>query len=95
MPKLNNVSNSNLTVMIWIHGGAWTMNSNGNEFFNGTNLAKSKQIIVIGINYRLGLLGFPSNSEIINNYNGGKGYGGMIGIYDAVIALKWVYTNIK
>lgn len=73
-----------LPVLVWIHGGGFYSGS-ANEF-NGTALSAYMDVIVITINYRLGVLGFLNipGSELKGNY----------GMLDQVLALKWVQENI-
>ena len=54
----NATETSNLPIMFFIQGGGFSSNSNGN--FNGTGLveASGMQMIVVRINYRVGILGF-------------------------------------
>lgn len=76
---------TNLTVMVWIHGGSFQ--SGSNTFFDGSILASKTDVIVVAINYRLNIFGFISaeDSELEGNY----------GLYDQVLALKWIKDNIK
>lgn len=69
------------TVMFWIHGGSFEM---GSGRFNGEILAKRGNIVIVSINYRLGVLGFL--------YVPGKTAN--VGLLDQVLAIKWVKNNI-
>ncbi len=76
-------------VMVWIHGGGNVNGSPADFFMDGQNLAKDG-VILISINYRLGVLGFfafPGLGE------GGKDTANF-GLWDQVAALKWVRANI-
>ena len=73
-----------LAVMVWIHGGYWVQDAGSN--FDGTNLAGSEDVVVVTINYRLGVFGFLPT--------GPDGSGGMNGLLDTVTALKWVKDYI-
>ncbi len=85
-------TSDNLAVMFFIHGGALTEGSGGIDVYNGMELAK-KGIIVVTINYRLGVLGFLAHPELTaespNHVSGNYGF------LDQVAALKWVQNNIK
>ena len=85
-------TSDNLAVMFFIHGGALTEGSGAIDVYNGEELAK-KGIIVVTINYRLGVLGFLAHPELTaespNNVSGNYGF------LDQVAALKWVQNNIK
>ncbi|KAF2088053.1 alpha/beta-hydrolase [Saccharata proteae CBS 121410] len=59
-----------LPVMVWIHGGAFTIGSNAETVYNGLDLvAKSVEIgepiIHVAINYRLGYFGFLASDELL------------------------------
>lgn len=75
-----NVSeDSNLPVMFWIHGGAYTNGAGSVAWYDGTHIA-SRGCIVVTINYRLGAFGFAGTA----NY----------GVQDMLSALRWVQRNI-
>jgi para-nitrobenzyl esterase len=76
-----------LPVMVWIHGGSLT--SGAGSIYDPSQLAK-KGVIVVTINYRLGLLGFFANSAIDAEGHENGNYGFM----DQQFALKWVQHNI-
>jgi para-nitrobenzyl esterase len=78
-------------VMVWIHGGAFKDGSGSSAAYNGTSFAEHGDVVVVTINYRLGVLGFLHLAEI-----GGEEYAtsGNNGILDQVAALKWVQENI-
>jgi para-nitrobenzyl esterase len=73
-------------VMVWVHGGGFCLGSGSEGWHNGTNLALSNDAVIVTLNYRLGPLGF-----LVRN---SSGYGGMNGIHDQIVALKWVQANI-
>jgi para-nitrobenzyl esterase len=54
--------------MVWIHGGVFTMGSGSQPSFDGSILASRWNVVVVTLNYRLGLLGFLNLNEI----TGGK-----------------------
>ena len=72
-------------VMFWIHGGAFIMGGGKHEFYDGLNLAKRGNVVVVTFNYRLGALGFLYIPDKTIN----------AGILDQALALKWVYDNIE
>ncbi len=72
-------------VMVWIHGGAFTIGSGSEEYYNGANLATRGDVVIVTINYRLGALGFL-NLPALGQTN--------FGMRDQVAALKWVQDNI-
>ena len=84
--------NAHLPVMVWIHGGAF-QNGFGHEIeFDGDAYAK-KGIILVTLNYRLGMCGFLSH-PLLTAENSGKGSGNY-GLFDQLAALKWIKRNIE
>ena len=78
-------------VMVWIHGGAFTIGSGAQTLYDGASLAKRGDVVVVTINYRLGALGFLRLHEL----TGGRiPSTGNEGILDQVAALAWVRENI-
>jgi para-nitrobenzyl esterase len=78
-------------VMVYIHGGAGFLGES--DDYDPTNLVENEDVIVVTINYRLGLLGFLAHPALSAeaNYHGSGDYGFM----DQQAALKWVQRNIK
>jgi len=76
-----------LPVMVFIHGGAFTSGSGSDQLYNGANLAGNEDVVVVTLNYRLGMFGFMPTST--------DGTGGMNGILDQVQALEWVQQYIS
>jgi para-nitrobenzyl esterase len=83
--------NKKRPVMVWIHGGAFVSGSGSSSWYDGASFAAQGDVVVVTINYRLGILGFLHLGEI-----GGAEYAtsGNCGILDQVAALKWVQDNI-
>jgi len=79
-----------LPVMVWIHGGAY-IGGFGHEIeFDGNELAK-RGVVLVTINYRLGMLGFLAHPLLTAENSRGSGN---YGLYDQLAALKWVKKNI-
>lgn len=74
-----------LPVMVWMHGGAFILGSGGGEY-DPTRLVE-KDVIVVTLNYRLGLLGFLAHPGLEHD-------GGNFGLMDQQEALRWVKNNI-
>ncbi|XP_059362600.1 carboxylesterase 5A-like [Carassius carassius] len=74
-----------LPVMVWIHGGALV--NGGACTFDGSSLAAYENIVVVIIQYRLGILGYFSTGD--------KNSQGNWGFLDQIAALKWVQQNIE
>uniref|UniRef100_A0A2I3S159 Carboxylic ester hydrolase n=1 Tax=Pan troglodytes TaxID=9598 RepID=A0A2I3S159_PANTR len=75
---------SNLPVMVWIHGGALVFGMA--SLYDGSMLAALEDVVVVIIQYRLGVLGFFSTGD--KHATGNWGY------LDQVAALRWVQQNI-
>ena len=50
-------------VFVWIHGGAFTTGSSNQRFYDGARLA-AQGVVVVSINYRLGVLGYLAHPEL-------------------------------
>ena len=78
-------------VMVWVHGGIFTMGSGSQASFSGHILASRGNIVVVTLNYRLGVLGFLNLNEV----TGGKiPATGNEGLLDQIAALEWIRNNI-
>ncbi|XP_034378062.1 acylcarnitine hydrolase [Arvicanthis niloticus] len=75
---------SNLPVMVWIHGGALVIGSA--SMCDGSLLTATEDLVVVTIQYRLGVLGFFSTGD--------EHARGNWGFLDQVAALRWVKQNI-
>jgi para-nitrobenzyl esterase len=83
--------NAHRPVMVWIHGGAFTLGAGSDPSYDTGILPKRGNIVMVSINYRLGMLGFLRLKDI----TGGKiPATGNEGLLDQVLALKWVKDNI-
>jgi len=78
-------------VMVWIHGGAFTIGAGSQAIYDGSTLARRGDVVVVGINYRLGPLGFL---RLADATNGAIPATGNEGILDQIAALQWVRDNI-
>ncbi|HZZ11250.1 MAG TPA: carboxylesterase family protein [Paraburkholderia sp.] len=78
-------------VMVWLHGGGFQFGTSGDPRWDGGNLAK-KGVVVVTLNYRLGVLGFLARTDL-DAEAGGKS-SGMYGLLDQIAALQWVKSNI-
>ena len=86
------LDNKKRPVMFWIHGGGF-VNGHSNELatYDGENLARRGDVVVVSVNHRLGPLGFMNLREYGDQYADS----GNAGVLDLVAALKWVQTNIS
>ena len=77
-------------VMIWIYGGSFTSGSNALGLYQGANMCNNGNVIVVVINYRLGVLGFPASDIFFKESN----TSGTFGLLDQRLAMRWVRSNI-
>ena len=73
-------------VLVWIHGGAFSLGSGSLSVYDGSRLAAATDTVVVTINYRLGALGFLVIDDPSCTAN--------VGLLDQVAALEWVRDNI-
>ncbi|KAK0076648.1 hypothetical protein PV325_005056, partial [Microctonus aethiopoides] len=72
-------------VMVWIHGGGFIFGSGDDDFY-GPDYLIEKDVVLVTINYRLGILGFLNVDD--------REAPGNQGLKDQVLALKWIKQNI-
>jgi para-nitrobenzyl esterase len=82
-----------LPVMVWIHGGAFVFGSGGDPFYAGAELARTRDVVVVTINYRLGGLGFLAHPALAAE-DPAHPTSGNYGLLDQLAALEWVQRNI-
>ena len=80
-----------LPVMFWIHGGAYVSGSASEPRHTGEFLPL-KGVVLVTVNYRVGVLGFLATPELAAE---GGGAAGNYGLMDLVAALEWVQANIE
>ncbi len=85
-------NDAKLPVAMWIHGGAYRNGFGHENEFDGIAWAK-KGVILVTINYRLGVLGFLAHPEL--TAESPHHSSGNYGILDQVAVLKWIKTNIS
>lgn len=83
-------------VMLYLHGGANQNGSSadtglGQDNYDGSAISKLGQVVVVTINYRLGLFGFIAHPSLDDE----QGESGNYGIRDQIAALQWVQRNIS
>jgi para-nitrobenzyl esterase len=81
-----------LPVMFWIHGGGFTTGSGEEPYYTGDELAEDG-VVVVNVNYRLGVQGFLATDEL--RAEGDDGAVGNYGLQDQQLALAWVRDNIE
>ncbi len=87
-------------VMVWVHGGAFVTGSSAVPLYRGGMLAREGDVVVVTINYRLGILGFlahPALEEPDQAWLDGQPWSGFgnWGLADQVAALRWVRDHIS
>lgn len=75
-----------LPVAVWLHGGANCYGGGDLPWYDGGTLAKAAHIVVVGLNFRLGPLGFFCHPAI-NSHT--------LCIEDQILALRWIQENIE
>jgi para-nitrobenzyl esterase len=80
-----------LPVLFWIYGGAFTSGSGSVPIYDGAALA-AKGIVVVTVNYRLGVYGFLAHPEL--TAESPTRASGNYGLLDQVAGLRWVRVNI-
>ncbi|MEN6387579.1 MAG: carboxylesterase family protein [Candidatus Cryosericum sp.] len=84
----NTKADGSAPVLFYIHGGMFMRGSGREAVLDGTLLARDWNIVVVTINYRLGMLGFVDLSSLDSRYVANPG------LHDAVLALQWTHDNI-
>ena len=79
-------------VMVWLHGGAFLFGTGATSLYAGGPLARTGDVVVVTLNYRLGALGYLHLSELL-------GHEGPVasncGLRDQIAALRWIRENIE
>lgn len=81
----------NAPVFVWIHGGALTTGSSREQLYDGAKLA-ARGIVVVTINYRLGVLGYFAHRAL--SAESPQRVSGNYGLLDQIEALRWVKRNV-
>src|SRR5665213_1747110 len=93
------LDNGRRPVMVWVHGGSFVSGSGAGGLYRGGTLAREGDVVVVTVNYRLGLLGFlahPALEEPGQTWLDGRDWAGCgnWGLADQVAALAWVRDHI-
>lgn len=84
-------SKAKLPVMFWIHGGGFSGGGSDEPRHNGDFLPL-KGVVLVTINYRLGVFGFLATADLAKEASGAAGN---YGLMDMIAALQWIKSNIK
>jgi para-nitrobenzyl esterase len=79
-------------VMVWLHGGGFFVGAGSDKYYEGSNLARGQDVVVVTLNHRLNVFGYmnldpEAGPEFADS--------GMVGMLDLVLALEWVRDNIE
>lgn len=85
-------SSTALPVIVWLHGGSLVLGSGSESIYEGSALALERNVIVVTLNYRLGVFGFLADDELRSR--DAERRTGNYGIQDQRMALQWVRSNI-
>jgi carboxylesterase type B len=86
LPRNGSDSASLKPILFFIHGGGFIAGSGADPEYDGGNMASRGDVVVVSINYRLGLFGFLALADGSTNGN--------FGLADQITALEWVKANI-
>jgi para-nitrobenzyl esterase len=86
----NATAASKLPVMFWIHGGGYTAGAASEPRYTDSGLVP-RGVVLVTINYRLGVFGFLATKDLVSE---GGGHAGNYALMDMVAALRWVKQNI-
>lgn len=79
-------------VMVWFHGGGFSTGSSAElDIYDGANLAKSQDVVVVSVNHRLNVLGHLDLSAYGEQYANSAN----VSVMDLVKSLEWVKANIN
>ena len=80
-----NADSGRRPVLVWLHGGAYMSGAGAIDWYSGEALAREGDMVVVGVNYRVGVLGFLYRPDWSP---------GNLGLLDQQAALEWVRDNI-
>jgi para-nitrobenzyl esterase len=83
------LDNRRRPVLVWFHGGAWLTGAGSS--YNGAVLARRGDVVVVTVNYRLGLFGWLRGIDVCGESLPSTGNNGL---YDQLAALEWVRDEI-
>jgi para-nitrobenzyl esterase len=85
---------SRLPVVVWIHGGSNFKGTSADPMYDGKFLASKSNVVMVSLNYRIGLLGAISYKALETSGTKLDKSGNFVTL-DLIQGLKWVRDNIK
>ncbi|KAF5349361.1 hypothetical protein D9758_011788 [Tetrapyrgos nigripes] len=79
--------NKRKPVVIWLYGGGLTFGTGSLPAYDGTSIVKNQDILIVTLNYRTNVFGFPSSPDLPLRGNN-------LGFFDQELAMTWVQQNI-
>ncbi|KAJ7785818.1 Alpha/Beta hydrolase protein [Mycena metata] len=73
--------------MVWIYGGSLAFGTASLSLYDGTSFAKNQNVVVVTLNYRTNVFGFPGSPDLPLT-------GSNLGYLDQELALRWVRNNV-
>jgi para-nitrobenzyl esterase len=84
------IDNAKRAVMVSFHGGGWATGSGNGPMYDGANLARFGDVVVVTVNHRLAAFGYLQLAGLLPE----QADAGAIGVADMVASLRWVRDNI-
>jgi para-nitrobenzyl esterase len=78
-------------VMFWIHGGGFSTGSGSSPWYDGTNVSRKQDVVVVTINHRLNVFGYCHLGAFDARFADSSN----VGTLDCIAALTWVRDNIE
>ncbi len=73
-------------VLVWVHGGGFVFGAGGSPIYRASRLARAHDVVVVALNYRLGVLGFGQLASLVRD----ERFAWNAGLEDQLLALAWV-----
>jgi para-nitrobenzyl esterase len=71
-------------VLVWLHGGGYSSGAGSLDWYDGATLAREGDAVVVGVNYRLGPLGYLCHAGLGD---------GQMGLQDMIAAIRWTAAH--
>jgi len=78
-------------IMVWLYGGGFVLGESATPLYDGADLAVGADVVVVSLNYRLGLFGSLALPEL--QAEDARGAAGNMGLLDQIEALRWLKAN--